>query len=55
MKNANDPIGNRTRDRPACGAVPQQNTSPRILFRIIGNRKLCVSLLSSTELIKGHD
>jgi len=23
MKNPNDPIGNRTRDFPACGALPQ--------------------------------
>jgi len=27
MKNSNDTIGNRTRDLPACSAVPQQ-TAP---------------------------
>jgi len=26
MKNSNDTIGNRTRDLPACGAVPQPAT-----------------------------
>jgi hypothetical protein len=29
MKNPNYPIGNRTRDLPACSAVPQSNTPPR--------------------------
>ena len=28
MKNSNDTIGNRTRDRPACGAVPQPTRNP---------------------------
>ena len=28
-KNPNDTIGNRTRDLPACSAVPQPNASPR--------------------------
>jgi hypothetical protein len=30
-KNSNDTIGNRTRDLPACSAVPQPNVSPQIL------------------------
>ena len=30
MKNTNDPIGNRTRDLPACSAVPQPTAPPRI-------------------------
>jgi hypothetical protein len=30
MKNSNDTIGNRTRDLPACSAVPQP-TAPRFL------------------------
>jgi hypothetical protein len=30
MKNHNDPIGNRTRDLPACSAVPQPTASSRI-------------------------
>ena len=29
MKNSNDTIGNRTRDLPACSAVPQQTAPPR--------------------------
>jgi len=29
MKNSNDTIGNRTRDLPACSAVPQPNVPPR--------------------------
>ena len=29
MKNFNDTIGNRTRDLPACSAVPQQTAPPR--------------------------
>jgi len=28
MKNSNDIIGNRTRDLPACGAVPQLTAPP---------------------------
>jgi len=34
MKNSNDTIGNRTRDLPACGAVPQPRT-PMIIIIII--------------------
>jgi len=29
MKNSNDTIGSRTRDLPACGAVPQLTAQPR--------------------------
>ena len=29
MKNSNDTIGNRTRDRPACRVVPQPSAPPR--------------------------
>jgi hypothetical protein len=29
MKNSNDTIGNRTRDHPACSAVPQPTAPPR--------------------------
>jgi len=31
MKNSSDTIGNRTRDLPACSAVPQPTASPRAL------------------------
>ena len=30
MKNSNDTIGNRTRDLPACSAVPQPTAPPRV-------------------------
>jgi len=29
MKNSNETIGNRTRDLPACSAVPQPTAPPR--------------------------
>jgi len=29
MKNSNDTIGNRTRNLPACSAVPQPSAPPR--------------------------
>ena len=29
MKNSNDTFGNRTRDLPACGAMPQPTAPPR--------------------------
>jgi hypothetical protein len=34
MKNSNDTIGNRTRDLPACSAVPQQTAPPRAPIEI---------------------
>ena len=30
MRNCNDTIGNRTRDLPACSAVPQPTAPPRV-------------------------
>jgi len=30
VKNSNDTIGNRTRDLPACSAVPQPTALPRV-------------------------
>ena len=30
MRNCNDTIGNRTRDLPACSAVPQPTVPPRV-------------------------
>ena len=32
MKKSNDTIGNRTRDIPACGTVPQPTAPPRVLI-----------------------
>jgi hypothetical protein len=34
MKNSDDTIGNRTRDLPACSAVPQPTEPPRAPFHI---------------------
>ena len=40
MKNSNDTIGNRTRDLPACSAVPQPTALPRApIIRYIWERK----------------
>ena len=33
MKNSNDTIRNRTRDLPACSAVPQPTAPPRALLQ----------------------
>jgi len=35
MKNYKDNIGNRTRDLPACSAVPQPNAPPRTVSYVI--------------------
>ena len=34
MKNSNDNIGNRTRDLPACSAVPQPTAPPRARLKL---------------------
>ena len=34
MENSNDTIGNRTRDLPDCGAVPQRTVPPRNVRRV---------------------
>ena len=43
MKNSNDNIGNRTRDLPACSAVPQPTTPPRPpdTGGVLQNNQLC--------------
>ena len=33
MKNSNDTIGDRTRDLPACSAVPQPTAPPRAIYQ----------------------
>ena len=54
MKNSNDTIGNRTRDLPACSAVPQPTAPPRAPVygkragEIISNRK---QDFNSTEIV----
>ena len=39
MKNSNDTIGNRTRDLPACGAVPQRTAPPAACPHCYHNKK----------------
>jgi hypothetical protein len=43
MKNHNDPIGNRTRDPPACTAFPQPTAPPRAPYILLGVLKFLVS------------
>jgi hypothetical protein len=35
MKNSNETIGNRTRDLPACSAVPQPTAPPRAPMSLV--------------------
>jgi hypothetical protein len=37
MGNSNGTIGNRTRDLPACSAVPQPTVPPRTLLKHVAN------------------
>jgi len=48
MKNSNDTIGNRTRDLPACSAVPQPTAPPRVpdLRGTRGYLLLCLKMVS---------
>jgi len=39
MKNSNDTIGNRTRDLPACSALPQPTAPPRTPSSV---KKTCI-------------
>jgi len=57
MKNSNDTIGNRTRDLPACSAVPQPTVLPRAPFmvrakinKLILPLKICVGLTSTISI-----
>ena len=56
MKNSNDTIGNRTRDLPACGAVPQPTAPPRVprYFGINLNSVKTESADLSLCLLKDH-
>ena len=46
MKNSNDTIGNRTRDLPACSAVPQ----PTVSTRALTNYETCSLLQNNMAL-----
>jgi len=52
MKNYNDNIGNRTRDLPACSAVPQPTTPPRTRHVIDNDDEIknITFAVTSTEL-----
>jgi hypothetical protein len=41
MKNSNDTIGNRTRDLPACSAVPQPTAPLRAPYVYVKKQILC--------------
>ena len=47
MKNFNDTIGNRTRDFPACSAVPQPTAPPRASVTMINNCYFMVYVFST--------
>jgi hypothetical protein len=46
MKNSNDTIGNRTRDLPACCAVPQPTAPPRSPMQ-----KSCFLILQKVKVL----
>ena len=53
MKNSNDTNGNRTRDLPACSAVPQINAPPRTpVFRYSVNLYYVICLTDMLRLLK---
>jgi hypothetical protein len=46
MKNSNDTIGNRTRDLPACRAVPQPTAPPAVeLIKLLRNGRLQLGIV----------
>jgi hypothetical protein len=53
MKNSNDTIGNRTRDLPACRAVPQP-TAPPQMYRVLSRNanKWITTFTASLRAIK---
>jgi len=56
MKNSNDTLGNRTRNLPVCGAVPQPTAPPRALLlncTLFLNFSLPCFMLKLLELLPG--
>ena len=51
-KNSNDTIGNRTRDLPACNAVPQPTAPPRAFHGYIFHLKVWKE---KAELLRQHE
>jgi len=57
MKNSNDTIGNRTRDLPACSAVPKPTAPPRasVYLCSVVKHRLTLSMLSLTSRVFQND
>jgi len=58
LKNSNDNIGNRTRDLPACSAVPQPTALPCALYincMIFYCRGVNTSILTLVGYYRGVD
>ena len=51
IKNSNDTIGNRTRDPPACSAVPQSTAPPRVPPGFGGSLKIHCIFRNSRPVI----
>jgi len=51
MKNSNDTIGNRTRDLPACSAVPQPTVPPRARCLLVVVVVILVAVLVAAVLV----
>ena len=54
MKNSNDTIGNRTRDLPACSAVPQLIAPPLVCGQIRNKLINCVRNVVSNNGVLGR-
>jgi len=54
MKNPSDPIGNETRDLPACSEVPKPSAPPRFLrvkIKCIDSKRNISDFLTATRVI----
>jgi len=54
MKNFNDTIGNRTRDLPACSALPQPIAPPRAPTKHSKGNKTVPGKVATTRTEDGH-
>ena len=55
MKNSSDTIGNRTRDLPACSAVPQSTAPPRAPFTKYALKHMAVFFKNCALLSGFHE
>jgi len=51
MEKSNETIGNRTRDLPACSAVPQTTVPPRAVWVSVGVLMLKQVVIISTTVL----